>query len=118
MQYLAYNTIRLISRYSLYKALGSALMPNILVIAPKWQSGVPSQYKHRAHQATIGLFESTAAGGGPTAGGGAGTYASSQHGHIRGEAGGRGKREYPYIQPRILRHHSLYTNPHALNHSQ
>ena len=37
-----------------------------------WQSGVSSEQKSKDDQAIIGLCESTAAGGGPTAGGGVG----------------------------------------------
>ena len=47
-----------------------------------WQSGVSSEEKSKHHQATMGLCESIAAGGGPTAGGGAGTCSSCQHKHV------------------------------------
>ena len=52
-------------------------MPNTSDIATNGRvEYLPNQKKAKAHQATIGLCESTAAGGGPTAGGGAGTYSS------------------------------------------
>lgn len=53
-----------------------------------WQSGVSSEPKSKAYQAIIGLCESTAAGGGPTAGGGAGSCFSCQYKH----AGKKGRR--------------------------
>ena len=64
-------------------------MPNASDIAICGRVEYLPNRKSKAHQATIGLCESTAAGGGPTAGGGAGTYSSRQQrtqiGEERGE---------------------------------
>ena len=89
-------------------------MPSISKICQTWQSGVSSEQKSKALQATIGLCESTVADGEPIADGGAGTYFSCQQNHV----GQSGRQKYPYIQPRVPRHHSLYPYPDAFNHGQ
>ena len=64
-------------------------MPNILGIALSGRVEYLPNVKSKAYQATIGLCESTAAGGGPTAGGGAGTYSLCQHKQVGEEKGRR-----------------------------
>ena len=69
-------------------------MPNALGIAVSGRVEYLPHVKSKAYQATIGLCESTAAGGGLTAGGGAGTYSLCQHRQI-GEEGGDGVSVHP-----------------------
>lgn len=79
------------------------------------------------HHATIGLCESTAVAVAVAVGcggGGAGScsFHSSSLAQVTqfwfGDEEGKVGCEYPYIQPRVLRHHSLYAYSDALNHSQ
>ena len=64
-------------------------MPNASDIATCGRVEYLPNRKSKARHATIGLCESTAAGGGPTAGGGAGTYSSRQQQIHVGEGGGK-----------------------------
>lgn len=63
----------------------SSLMPDILEIAKHGRVEYLPNKNSKDNQATIGLCESTVAGGGPTAGGGAGTCFSCQHIYVGGK---------------------------------